>query len=163
MASIAQAEEDAGTALASFGSRPGFGIAVPVDPFEIARSMGIDVYTASLENDLAGMLFNRDGTPTIYVNQFDALVRQRFTCAHECGHFYLRQLEGNIDELGFVDSRAALASQGVDPVEMYANRFAAALLMPAEYVRAWKSMGAASLASIFNVSLTAMSLRLGQV
>ncbi len=62
----------------------------------------------------------------------------------------------------FVDERAELASTGQDPEERYANRFAAALLMPEELVRQEhrRGLGRVGLALRFGVSEEAMGYRL---
>jgi Zn-dependent peptidase ImmA (M78 family) len=58
--------------------------------------------------------------------------RQRFTCAHEIGHYLRRKRTGARGR--FVDYRDTLAGLGTDVEEIYANQFAAALLMPAHLV-----------------------------
>mgnify|MGYP002757522574 FL=1 len=95
----------------------------------------------------------------IVVNSHDSAVRQRFTIAHELGHFYdtyRRKLPRAKKD------RGSLASKGTDIEEVYANRFAAALLMPAKAVRAKFNVvpDVGALARIFNVSEQAMSNRL---
>ncbi len=75
------------------------------------------------------MLVKRRGEdPEIYVHASDSLNRQRFTCAHELGHYVKRSAMGD-EEWEYVEHRALLASQGTDPEEVYANKFAAGLLM----------------------------------
>src|ERR1700722_9211261 len=63
---------------------------VPVDPIFIARQLGLDVVEARLEDGVGGMLVNRPGEPAIYLNASDGRNRQRFTCAHELGHWIKR-------------------------------------------------------------------------
>ena len=62
--------------------------------------------------------------------------RQRFTIAHEIGHFLLHTDEDvHIDEKRPIGRRDDLSSQAVDACEIEANQFAAELLMPESLVR----------------------------
>ena len=94
------------------------------------------------------------------MNANDSPNRQRFTCAHELGHFVRRA--ANPDSYEWVDLRGPLAAAGQDPEEIYANSFAAALLMPeAEVRRLWKEgERELELAQYFDVSREAMQYRL---
>src|SRR5581483_6981448 len=67
-------------------------IVIPVDPFYIAKRLGIQVFTASLDQGVSGLLRKEAGydDPRIYVNSSDSRNRQRFTCAHELGHYIRR-------------------------------------------------------------------------
>ena len=138
-----------------------FGVDVPVDPVSIAKSLGVDVYTADLDMGVAGLLVKRAGQdPAIFLNAADSENRQRFTCAHELGH-YIRRASAADDAWEYVDRRDQLASTGTDEEERYANSFAAQLLMPEHEVRSHaKKMGPAALAYSFGVSLEAMKNRL---
>lgn len=139
---------------------------LPVDPFYIAKTLGIGVYLDNtLASNVAGMLVKRAGydDPEILLNPDDSRNRQRFTCAHELGHYNKRAQTGDDQEWRYVDERNFLSSQGTDPDERYANQFAAALLMPTDEV--WdraKSNGSdvAALAAEFGVSADAMNFRL---
>ncbi|MGX6447065.1 ImmA/IrrE family metallo-endopeptidase [Patulibacter sp. S7RM1-6] len=137
--------------------------ALPIDPIQIARSMGLQVYTASLSEGVSGMLMGgRTGRePKIYLNESDPIQRQRFTCGHELGHWVRHQLLGDTEGLEFVDLRAHLARQGVDSEEIWANRFSAELLMPQKAVaKLLPEWGESGLAFRFNVSLSAMGHRI---
>lgn len=104
-----------------------------VNPISIARSFGIEVYDADLPQGVSGILRKLpQGVPEIYVQRTDATSRKRFTVAHELGHMVLRQKSGDYeaDNITRVDKRDDLASRGTNSDEMYANAFAAAILMP---------------------------------
>lgn len=148
--------------VAWHGPRDGEGFTIPVDPFHIAEDLGIEVYAAALESDVSGMLVKEPGQdPQILVNASDAQNRQRFSCAHEIGHFILRASSDADDGYGYIDRRGPSASQGTNPAEIYANQFAAELLMPQENVRALApTLSDAALAVKFNVSVGAMKYRL---
>lgn len=111
----------------------------PVDPFSIADTLNIKVHVVALPEDTAGFIRKaEDGKVAAYLNKWDGKERQRFTLAHELGHFIEREGEG---ALSFVETRNDLSSAGVDEHEIYANRFAAELLMPATIVRRWWAEG----------------------
>jgi Zn-dependent peptidase ImmA (M78 family) len=138
------------------------GFDIPVDPFHIAERLGMDVFAAAMAADVSGMLVKEPGQdPRIYVNAADALNRQRFSCAHEIGHFILRASSRADDTYGYIDRRGPSAAQGINPAEIYANQFAAELLMPQENVRALSpTLSDAALAVKFEVSVGAMKYRL---
>jgi Zn-dependent peptidase ImmA (M78 family) len=136
---------------------------IPVDPVYIAEALGINVFVADLEHDVSGMLMKAPGEDAvIYLKRGHSRNRQRFTCAHELGHYVRATDNGNPETLSIVEHRSLLAQAGTDTEEIYANKFAAALLMPAHIVRArWAAVAQpASLAAEFGVSTDAMNYRL---
>jgi Zn-dependent peptidase ImmA (M78 family) len=134
-------------------------VRLPIDPIYIAQQLGIKVYTAGLDEDVSGMLVKHLGEdPAIYLQISDSRNRQRFTCAHELGHYVSRSSTGDEE---YVERRALLASQGSDPDEIFANQFAANLLMPCETVKELQDQfEVATLAYRFGVSVDAMNFRL---
>jgi len=136
-------------------------IPLPVNPFVIAQKLGIKAYTAGLDAGVSGMLIKRPGEdPEIYVHASDSPNRQRFTCAHELGHYVKRSAAGDV-AWEYVERRDLLTTQGSDPEEIYANQFAASLLMPREKVEELhKTLGPVALAYEFGVSADAMHYRL---
>jgi Zn-dependent peptidase ImmA (M78 family) len=157
------AEEDARQILTTVWANGGEGIEIqlPVNPFVIAERLGIKAYSASLDENISGMLIKKPGEdPEIYVHASDSPNRQRFTCAHELGHYVKRSATADI-EWEYVEHRDLLTSQGSNPEEIYANRFAASLLMPKEKVEELrKTLGPVALAYEFGVSPEAMHYRL---
>lgn len=150
-------------------------IRLPVDPFFIARRLGLRVYLSQLEPGVSGMMRMQPGPnegrsrppsvpryPEIHLDETDSRDRQRFACAHQLGHYLKRAAAGNADEpWEYVDRREDLASQGSDPEEIYANEFAAHLLMPRDLVQRRKGeRSVATLAYEFGVPSDAMNLRL---
>jgi Zn-dependent peptidase ImmA (M78 family) len=113
----------------------------PVDVESIARSLGADVNYSPADDSLSGFLLRNEetGTAVIGVNSEQHPLRQRFTVAHELGHYLLHANERvHVDrrEAGFqVKLRNETSSAGTDVEEMEANLFAAQLLMPAEFLR----------------------------
>jgi Zn-dependent peptidase ImmA (M78 family) len=72
----------------------------------------------------------------IGVNSHHPKTRQRFTIAHEVGHFCLHGHEElRVDKgLFVIRNRDATSSTGTDIEEIEANLFAAELLMPAKWL-----------------------------
>ena len=109
--------------------------AVPVDRLAIARKI-----TVAFEDlgspDVSGLLYRRSGVAVIVVNENHGRHRQRFTIAHEIGHAELHDSETYLDGLATLRFRDGRSATGTNTEEREANGFAAALLMPAEWVRA---------------------------
>ncbi len=107
-------------------------IAEPPVPVEaVARKNGLQIRFQRLESDLSGFLYCTVKQKVIGVNSFHPKVRQRFTIAHELGHFLLHQNDIlRVDRIVYARLRSTLSSQGSDPEEVEANLFAAEFLMP---------------------------------
>ncbi|QQD75886.1 ImmA/IrrE family metallo-endopeptidase [Curtobacterium sp. YC1] len=137
---------------------------IPVDPVQIARSLGINVYSARLVPTLSGMIsrFDPEAGTDIYLNSEHAPVRQRFTTAHELGHYFAVEEHAGGEQKVFVHRRDSQSSCGTNSEEIFANQFAAELLMPETEVRRLRALGldALELARRFNVSYDAMNFRL---
>jgi Zn-dependent peptidase ImmA (M78 family) len=134
---------------------------LPVDPVKIARAAGLRVVDAELDQNTMGALIKRPGQdPTIVINENDGKNRRRFTCAHELGHYVRRS--DDLEEYSTVDLRSGLSAQGVDDDEIYANEFAASLLMPEREVRRIVAEGASDIEMTlrFAVSREAINFRL---
>ena len=120
------------------------------------------------------MLFRDSARTVIGVNSFHAPVRQRFTIAHEIGHLLLHETRAMIVDT-HVYRRDETSSMGTKKEEREANRFAAELLMPSDFVEravddalsedpgiTTKQL-VSGLASAFQVSEQAMEIRLGNL
>jgi len=134
---------------------------LPIDPKAIARKAGIAVSNLPFGDTASGLYDPHGATgnkPLIQVNVSESENRKRFTYAHELGHHFLQHGKRNRDT---PDSFRASVH---DPKEVEANKFAARLLMPSEYVKALVEVrGVTSvevLAANFGVSTVAMSIRL---
>lgn len=146
----------------------------PIDPKEIAIRHKVPVYEDELEEGVSGLLILNGGCASIFVNSGDRKERQRFSIAHELGHYILKHhaREGDhvhVDRGVRVLQRGLKSSQGVDPAEIEANQFAACLLMPSNHVRRMiEELGGRpvteqmidKLADRFQVSEQAMAIRL---
>ncbi|MEQ6390321.1 ImmA/IrrE family metallo-endopeptidase [Bacillaceae bacterium S4-13-58] len=109
----------------------------PVQVEEIAKKEGLALVYKESENDKwSGMLYRKGKTGIIAVNDKHHLNRQRFTIAHELGHFFLSEDDTDV----YVDNavirfRNETSSLGTDMEEIEANNFAAELLMPEDFIR----------------------------
>lgn len=128
--------------------------APPVDPFRMAWQLGAEAYQTTFERgDVSGVLDSRRTPPRIYVNAAHAVVRQRFSAAHELGHLLLHPP-------GVLWRDAQGPDGHRDPREAQANAFAADLLMPFALMVEFAQFGGPSaLAEIFGVSREAMEVR----
>ena len=127
----------------------------PVDPVEIARHAGIEVYTSQLGTDTWGMLVGGDNNVTMYLDKDQPLNRMRFSAAHELGHYMTHTTS---------DERLADYVKAI-PVgnlfEVIANEFAGSLLMPESELRRMTKAGESniSIANTFRVSVDAVAYR----
>lgn len=102
---------------------------------------------------------------TIIVPAHTSLARDRFTIAHELGHFILHYLWKNKNN-GDPGGRMMALRKGSDRVEWEANWFAAGFLMPAaefRKVHASCNGSISAIASKFGVSQHAAEIRANQL
>lgn len=134
----------------------------PVDPVKIALDLGVEVYMAQLGQDVYGMIKGKPSDTTIFLDVDQAPVRMRFTCAHELGHYVERSSRlSDDDSLEFAEIDRRSDQDHGRPIEVFANEFAASLLMPETEVRRLNGQNTNlyHMAAYFNVSVQAMSLR----
>ena len=142
---------------------------IPVPVFRILEELGLGPERDFLDENVSGWIERLpNGSYGVMVNAAHAPVRQRFTAAHELGHYiYHRDLLG----AGTGDTRAyraegtRLPNGAIRPGhERQANSFAANLLMPLGSITALKAQGittVSALAARLDVSQDAMRIRLG--
>lgn len=139
----------------------------PVDPAWIAGQFGIQIYEATFEKEISGALIKKPGEdPLVMLSIRDSKPRQRFTCAHELGHYIQRHQRADLSELyDYVDFRDTRANANLGSNETYANDFAAHLLMPpAEINLLWREdLSDYAMAIHFGVPLEAVRDRLKQL
>ncbi|WP_137391934.1 ImmA/IrrE family metallo-endopeptidase [Rhodoligotrophos defluvii] len=141
-----------------------------VDPLAIATSRDIVVEAKpDAEPGVSGMLLRHgDAFGILYATHVQSEGFQRFSIAHELGHYFL---DGHIDHVlpkdGVHASHAGFVS--ADPYELEADNFAAGLLMPAHLFR--KALGrhepgfvaVESVAGLCRTSLTATAIRYAEL
>lgn len=150
---------------------------LPIPVELIAMRLNINVIASDLGEEISGLLVIEDDKTVIGYNKTESKVRNRFTIAHELGHFILHKNSSDL----FVDKHFKVLFRStkqdnesllIRKQEHEANEFAACLLMPAkmveaemsklgiEYIDAYDEATIKQLAKIFDVSTIAMSLRL---
>jgi Zn-dependent peptidase ImmA (M78 family) len=151
---------------------------VPVD--DLIRSQGVEIARKRFEDETSGLIYvdPKSGHAVIGLNVSHSKTRQRFTLAHELGHFLLhKRNEGglHVDERDFfVRFRDHHSADGSDREEREANAFAAELLMPTSFLkRDVKELedglslsddtAIRELANKYGVSLQAFSFRLANL
>lgn len=131
----------------------------PVNPVDIARTVGVHVKFVSFSGESQGVSGLYDpAQDAIYVNQKEPGVRQTFTIAHELGHKVLHEdwAKSEAYKVLWRDPRR----QAKDRWEQEANAFAANLLMPREMVDRYKTFPVSVVATIFAVSESVATYRL---
>lgn len=110
---------------------------VPVDLERIAEHLQILIRREAFNGDISGFLFRQNDKAAIVVNRRQSKARQRFTIAHEIGHYLLDHKKNEIHvDRAFVLKFRRGQPAGSDPEEIQANAFAAALLMPRDALSA---------------------------
>lgn len=137
-----------------------------VDPFDIAARHDIVVQAKpDVTSGVSGMLLRHGNSfGILYASDIPSEGFQRFSVAHELGHYFL---DGHIDHVlpkdGMHTSHAGFAS--ADPYEQEADNFAVGLLMPAGLFRRLMGRSTLGLADIefaaetCKTSLTATAIR----
>jgi Predicted Zn peptidase len=150
----------------------------PVDVRAIARHLKATIRSVHAEEDISGAIVREGDKITIGVNAGHNERRKRFTIAHEIGHLVLHDAQAQVDHsyaevpsrsgVRLAALRSRISSEAIDPREIEANRFAAALVMPAHLLEhALKKIefpltddAVAALAGQFKVSVQALTFRL---
>ena len=106
----------------------------PVPVERIAAISGIRILLDTLGEEISGMLYRRAQTCVMVINRDHHHHRRRFSIAHEIAHARLHDADTYVDGPATLRFRDAKSATGTDAEEREANRFAAALLMPAGWV-----------------------------
>lgn len=170
---VRQIEDTASALLAEFDQ-----ISPPINVNFIRESKGLSLQEIDFEDDISGVFMSNGQSASIGINKHNSSRRQRFTIAHELGHYIL----GHRREQVFVDTPAKYytilfrdkdSSSGEFFQEREANAFAAALLMPRDMIlhelhkiydnqnhldEEFDLIG--KLSQVFDVSKSAMTFRL---
>jgi len=109
-----------------------------VDVDAIARALGLTVEYVEVDGKISGQLYP-DLREIVVNTRGRSRGRQRFTLAHELGHWRFRHhllSELPPDTLGYAGAfEDEGSSEGRSNVEVEANTFAAELLMPSPWIR----------------------------
>jgi Zn-dependent peptidase ImmA (M78 family) len=134
----------------------------PVDVDECARVAGVALvsYIRMREDKSAMLMLTHENVVAILVNEQHARVRQRFSIAHEIGHWVLERVPGT-HELRPIAARARTYNE----LEGVCDYFATSLLMPRNWIseRVEWGMTNGELAKAFDVSMPALIRRLKEL
>lgn len=141
----------------------------PIELDNIFADLGIGYVERRMPPGQSGWIERKGENYEIAINSEDPRVRQRFTAAHELGHYLLHRdlmedgdrMNRHIDRL-YGEPEDNPNSPFSSLHEVQANRMAAQILMPAPLVRDKfrDAPNLASLAKDFGVSQQAMEIRL---
>lgn len=122
-----------------------------VDVIDLARRLGIDVYAIDLKDGNGCIRYKKD-TDSFYivVNSGHPVTRQRFTIAHEIGH-YLKH-KNRIKEKGQLDRDSDCKDDDVS-FEQEADKQAAEILMPNDIVNDYLAQKEWSAKTRFNADM----------
>jgi len=143
----------------------------PIAVDKIAKKLGILLCPLPADDDISGAIIRKDHHVVIAVNPAHHMNRQRFTIAHELGHYFFHEgLEEHVDQNFRVAWRNTDSSKAVNWFEVEANRFAASLLIPTRFLQndlntleTLDSRTLVLLAKKYIVSPEAMKIRLSQL
>jgi len=137
---------------------------LPIAIEQIAVQRGLNIRAYDLGEGVSGVLAIDSGKGTIGYNPRESKVRQRFTIAHELGHYELHRKNNEL--------RDQNSSTGELKKEQEANAFAASILMPENILLREiennkfdlsEERSLKELSKLFHVSSTAMSFRIANL
>ncbi|MFM8932629.1 MAG: ImmA/IrrE family metallo-endopeptidase [Gemmataceae bacterium] len=99
-----------------------------------------DPQSLSEHSQLSGLMVARATGSVVLVNATDILTRRRFTMAHELGHHLLHRPRMQSGMLRYdlaAEDGGHLSESALKQIEDEADLFAANMLMPEQWVRAW--------------------------
>lgn len=149
-------DEFAEKVAAKLGYKPGDDL-VPI----VKRLRGEIRYDSWDDQEKAGSLeVYPNGTPAflLRLSAFAGNLRNRFTIAHELGHYFLHSGGGKLP--------ISVARAGTGRIEWEANWFAGAFLLPAaQFKKDWAKHGhsVVRLASLYKVSEAVVEIRAGNL
>lgn len=132
---------------------------LPLDTKALAEKLGIQViYATDLKDEVSGILEKDENDRWIIrVNNKHHPNRQRYTIAHELGHYCLHKHQEK-----FFEDQTFFRGRGRTRTETQANRFASELLMPEDVFQRFLNEGVTdveTLAQRFGVSTLALRIR----
>lgn len=124
----------------------------------LIHSLGIKYVSKPMNDQMSGYLKKVGDSWEIGVNSLHHPRRQKFTLAHELGHYFLHR-DGHSS---FEDEVIFPRNQESNPMEWEANNFAAQFLMPKDEFKTLVASGTTSVDDIarhFDVSTMAVRVR----
>lgn len=134
---------------------------VKLDVLDMVNKLGGVVYERGyIGVNGNSMIIKDDGSFDIYVSAMDSEDRQRFTIAHELGHYFIHYLQDTSGTPKTQYYRTSYAQGGREEYE--ANIFAASLLMPEQKFKQHFKLRDGDLSAVardFGVSIAAAGVR----
>ncbi len=134
----------------------------PVDMDKVAKALGFTIIPHDFPEDTSGVIFIEGNTKSIGVNKNHSPKRQRFTAAHEFGH-YLNGHQHYDEEGKMFEDKEFDYLNPQHRQEKEADAFAAELLMPKHFLEkdlAKYGLDLPKLIEFYKVSEQAMWIRL---
>jgi len=143
---------------------------LPINVDKIIKAKGINLLPYD-KVGVSGILMIEGNNATIGYSSTDSEKRQRFTKAHELGHYMLHKAGELFVDKDFKMYRPSTNTPSTEWQEWEANEFAACLLMPEHLIEAemkkiqidYSGDWIESLAEKFNVSISAMTIRMARL
>jgi len=132
----------------------------PFDIEDFLLKLNFIILKEELGDDLSGYVEKRHAGWVIGLNKYQSPRRQRFTMAHEFGHFVLHKSQ--LEKRGRWEDELLMRSDERNLIEKQANEFASELLMPKKEFEAAVKNGeddVDKLANRFEVSIAAARYR----
>ncbi|WP_375725253.1 ImmA/IrrE family metallo-endopeptidase [Arcobacter sp. KX21116] len=153
----------------------GYNLKLPIEVDEIIKILGISIEKKPdfRKAKVTGSITMKEGIPRVWINPMmnQSKERERFTLAHELGHFMLHIAPSFRDDYISDDNIEWNRDNNWDVKEMEANKFAAELLMPLEQIKeefntidsSDREIKIEKLSEIFKVSRQAIQFRLQSI
>jgi Zn-dependent peptidase ImmA (M78 family) len=140
--------------------------APPVDLLQILTANGIRYEEVDDFPDTVDALIIEDGAKVYAaVNARQHLHRQRFSLAHELGHYFLHR-NGMPEDTVSIDNPPTgedeMAAPSKSPAEIEADLFAGEVLVPLEMLKAHVTKGISELSKLFLVSEQVVSIAISR-
>lgn len=137
----------------------------PVPIYDIILDMGLKLTLTAMDKKVVGLIRQDNGVYTIVVNTRHSLTRQRFTAAHELGHYIYHNVlvgDGVADNEEYSCEGTPMHNPLIQTIqERQANNFAANVLIPAHSILAGPlTLNVQKLATRFQVAESVMKIRL---
>lgn len=134
----------------------------PIDPFEIAAGEDISLHPKAPDQSgvSGGIVFHGDDVGIFYLTTIKSIGFQRFTVAHELGHFFLEGHPAEILKTSPMHASRAGFTDGSQAIEIEADHFASGLLLPTVLVRRYldrEAVGLEGIEALKEVSLCSLT------
>lgn len=133
----------------------------PLDIVKVVKNIfNINVYFNDLDRNISGFIERTSASDwAIHVNKWESLLRQKFTIAHELGHFIMHR---DILSSGSHTDSILYRDDNNSEIERTASAFAAELLMPKDQFDKYVKTGYNTIDKLsekFNLSSSAVRYR----